>query len=94
MIKVSKPRKGTTTVTFVLPGDVHDGPVSVVGDFNAWTPGAHPLVRRWNGTRSAKVEVGEGRFEFRYLAAGGAWLDEPEALEHHGDNAVLVVPAA
>ena len=91
MIKVSRSREGGTTVTFVLPGDVHDGPVSVVGDFNGWTPGANPLVRRWNGTRSAKVEVGEGRFEFRYLGEGGTWLDEPEAPERNGDNAVLVV---
>ena len=31
MIKVSRSRKGGTTATCVLPGDVHDGPVSGVG---------------------------------------------------------------
>jgi len=91
MIKVSKARSGTATVTFAIPADLHDGPVSVVGDFNGWTPGATPLVRRWNGTRSAKISVPPGRFEFRYLGAGGAWLDEPEAPERAGDNSVLVV---
>ena len=42
----------------------------------------------------AKLGVGEGRFEFHYLGAGNTWLDEAEASERNGDNAVLVVPAA
>ena len=94
MIKVSAPRRsGLTTVTFTVPNDVHDGPVSVVGDFNDWIPGMTPLARRWNRTRSAKVELGAGRYAFRYLAEGGVWLDEPDAPEQEGGNAVLVVPA-
>jgi hypothetical protein len=88
MIKVAKARTGTgTTVTFVLPEEV--GPVSVVGDFNDWTPGAHVLVRRSNGTRSVAVDLGHGRVEFRYLAADGVWLDEPSLDERNGSNAVL-----
>ncbi len=88
MIKVAKARGGSArTVTFVLPDEV--GPVSVVGDFNDWTPGTHVLVRRSNGTRSVAVELDCGRAEFRYLAPGGVWLDEPAAPARNGANAVL-----
>jgi hypothetical protein len=95
MIKVTTPKKGAgaTKVTFVLPADVHDGPVSVVGCFNDWTPGVDTLVKRSNGTRSASVELEDGVYEFRYLGAGGVWLDEPTAPARSGDNALLVLPA-
>jgi hypothetical protein len=76
-------------VTFAVPDD--GAPVSVVGDFNDWTPGVHTLVRRSNGTRSVAVPLPDGCFEFRYLADGGVWLDEPAAPERRGDNAVVVV---
>jgi len=79
-------------VTFALPGEV--GPVSVVGDFNDWTPGAHVLQRRSNGTRSVAINLGSGRFEFRYLAPDGVWLDEPAVPERSGPNAVLAIAAA
>ena len=93
MIRVSKARDGDgTIVTFVLPDQV--GPVSVVGDFNGWTPCVHVLQRRSNGTRSVAINLGAGRFEFRYLAADGVWLDEPAAPERYGSNAVLAIAAA
>lgn len=67
-------------VKFVLPDDVHDGPVSVVGDFNNWEPGAHLLRRRSNKTRSVSVNVPTGEtLHFRYLGEGGHWFDDPDA---------------
>ncbi len=67
-------------VTFVLPEDVVDGVVSVVGDFNDWNPSANRLVRRSNRTYSAAVKLPRGkRHEFRYYADGGRWLDEQDA---------------
>ena len=93
MIKVSRARGGTgTIVTFALPDEV--GPVSVVGDFNDWTPGVHVLQRRSNGTRSVAITLGAGRFEFRYLASYGGWLDEQAVPERQGPNAVLAIVAA
>ncbi|HTZ44291.1 MAG TPA: isoamylase, partial [Jatrophihabitans sp.] len=57
-IRISNDRTtGMSKIQFVLPDDVHDGPVSAVGDFNGWRPGAHKLVRRSNGTRSVAVLV-------------------------------------
>ncbi len=81
-IRVSQdPRSGTSKIQFVLPDDVHDGPVSAVGDFNGWRPGAHKLVRRSNGTRSVSVTVPAGQeLRFRYLGSGGVWFDDPEAV--------------
>jgi hypothetical protein len=90
VIRIAPPKAGSApVVTFAVPDE--GAPVSVVGDFNGWTPGVHPMVRRSNGTRSVAVTLGPGRFEFRYLADGGRWLDEPTVSERRGDNAVLVV---
>lgn len=81
-IRVNADRKtGTAKIQFVLPDDVHDGPVSAVGDFNGWKPGAHKLVRRSNGTRSVTVTVPAGQeLRFRYLGSGGVWFDDPDAV--------------
>jgi 1,4-alpha-glucan branching enzyme len=77
-----EPRGEVTHLTFVLPQDEPAGRVSVVGDFNDWTPGAHRMVKRSNGTRSVKVAVPAGQaFGFRYLTEDGHWFDDP-AVEH------------
>jgi 1,4-alpha-glucan branching enzyme len=83
MIKRS-PTSSTTAsavkVTFVLPLEAIDQPVSVVGEFNDWDPFAHPLRKRSNGTRSVTVELEPGRhYRFKYLAADGSWLTDPDA---------------
>ncbi|WTW92185.1 hypothetical protein OG216_01840 [Streptomycetaceae bacterium NBC_01309] len=65
-------RKDNTQVTFVLPPDASSSAVSVVGDFNDWTPGTHELVARADGARAVTVRLpGEQRVFFRYLAEGG-----------------------
>ena len=77
-------------VTFALPQDNPSGPVSVVGDFNDWTPGKHVLAKRTNGTRSISVTVPKGSsVRFRYLAEGGHWFDEPDADRHDHDASVI-----
>ncbi len=78
-------------MTFVLPEDEPPGPVSVVGDFNDWKPGAHKLIRRNNGTRSASVTLPPGsRVRFRYLGTNGRWFDEAAADDHDGQNSLIV----
>ena len=81
-IRVTTNRKaGTSKIQFILADDVHDGPVSAVGSFNGWRPGAHKLVRRSNGTRSVSVTVPAGQdVRFRYLGSGGVWFDDPEVV--------------
>lgn len=81
MIRRSKVAKTSSVkITFSLPQDNPDGPVSVVGDFNDWTPGSHPLVKRTNGTRSVAITVPAGHeLRFRYLGTDGHWFDDPDA---------------
>ncbi|MFD2091144.1 isoamylase early set domain-containing protein [Blastococcus deserti] len=79
------------TVTFALE-DTVAGPVSVVGDFNGWTPGAHVLRRRSNGTRSVAVTLPAGQpARFRYLAEGGHWFDDPQADAHEEQGSLLLL---
>jgi hypothetical protein len=61
MIKQARePRTAGRKLTFVLPTNSPPGTVSVVGNFNDWTPGAHVLRRRSNGTRSLSVTLPAG----------------------------------
>lgn len=82
----------TTTLTFFLPTAALDGAVSVVGTFNGWTPGVHPLRRRSNGTASASVTVPAGQtVRFRYLGEQGRWFDDADADEITADGSVVHV---
>ena len=86
-VKIQRATPVTAKIQFVLPDDIHDGPVSAVGSFNDWKTGVHRLVRRSNGTRSVTVEVPRGtEVSFRYLGNGGVWFDDPDAdvITHEG----------
>ena len=92
MIKRQR-KQGQVQVTFALETD---RPVSVVGDFNDWTPMVHPLKKRSNGKWSVTIPLASGRHSFRYLADGGDFFDDPEAdeIEDNGmgdTHGVLVV---
>ena len=85
-------KKDTVQLTFVLPEEAPAGKVSVVGDFNGWTPGVHMLVRRSNGTRSVRVPVERGNsYRFRYLAEGGIWFDDPAVAVREAQDGVVHV---
>ena len=91
VIKRRKLKNGLVTVTWVLPRDVHEGPVSVVGCFNDWTPGVHVLGTRSNGTRSVSWTAEPGRqIRFRYLGHGGHWFGDPDT-EADGNDSVTTV---
>ena len=91
MIRRSKVAKtDDVKVTFVLPQEEPAGHVSVVGDFNDWTPGKHVLAKRTNGTRSISVNVPKGSsVRFRYLGEDGHWFDDPEADRRDHDAGVI-----
>ncbi|RKE17215.1 isoamylase early set domain-containing protein [Streptomyces sp. TLI_171] len=89
MLERSRTKKHTR-VTFVLPADHPAGEASVVGDFNDWRPGAHPLTARQDGSRAVTVALPhDQRLAFRYLAHGDQWFDEDGADGHDGRNSLL-----
>ena len=89
MIK-AEVKAGQAHLTFVLPQEQPVGRVSVVGDFNDWTPGKHVLVKRSNGTRSVKVKVDAGKtYRFRYLGEDGHWFDDPHHDQRHGPDGIV-----
>ncbi len=89
---IRRQKKGNEVrITFALPDESSLGQVSVVGDFNAWTPGVHTLVRRANGTRSVAVSVPAGSTQrFRYLGEDGIWFDDPEADAHAEPDCIIL----
>lgn len=90
MLKKSRSASGTCTLTFALPASALQGPVSVVGTFNDWTPGVHTLRRRSNGTVSTKVVVPAGStVRFRYLGDQGRWFDDADADEITPEGSVV-----
>jgi 1,4-alpha-glucan branching enzyme len=91
LIRRSKVAKSTAVkITFTLPAEEPAGPVSVVGDFNDWTPGKHVMAKRTNGTRSVAITVPPGTsFRFRYLGENGHWFDDGEADTRDGDAGLI-----
>lgn len=82
---------GGRKITFTLPAD-EVGAVSVVGNFNDWTPGAHPLVKRGAKKSVSVVVPADYIAVFRYLEEGGRWFDEPEASFIDSGASVLLPP--
>jgi 1,4-alpha-glucan branching enzyme len=84
-------KSGDVKLTFTLPADAPGGAVSVVGDFNEWTPGKHVMVKRAGGTRSVAVTVPPGTaLRFRYLGENGHWFDDPDADRRDGDAGIVI----
>lgn len=54
--------------------------VSLVGDFNGWTPGATPLTgQEVDGVWTASVPVAPGRHEYAFIVDGEQWVADPYA---------------
>lgn len=76
------------------PGEVLDGHMAVVGDFNDWDPTATPMrKRRGTYTATANLETGR-RYAFLYLDEHGDWFwdeaaDGYEPGPYGSDNCVL-----
>ncbi|HWP34177.1 MAG TPA: isoamylase early set domain-containing protein, partial [Thermodesulfobacteriota bacterium] len=71
--------------------------VAVVGDFNHWQVGATPLEDRdGDGTWTAVVRIGRGRYHYQFVIDGQRWVADPQAALQVDDgfggrNAVLEV---
>lgn len=96
--KKISPKGRSASVTFELPGDVASESVAVVGDFNDWNEGAHPMKRTkkgvWKKTVSG-LKPGTA-YEFRYLVDGERWHNDEAAdryvsTPYFSDNSVVEV---
>ncbi|WP_375484920.1 hypothetical protein [uncultured Jatrophihabitans sp.] len=86
---VVDPITGRTFARFVL--DEAEDEVSVVGSFNDWSPGVHPLTSQDDGTLGVLAEVRHpGDVYFRYLAVGGRWFDDPTAHRIDENGSMLL----
>jgi alpha-amylase len=71
--------------------------VSLVGDFNAWKPDAHPMtLDQKSGQWQITVPLKAGRYLYKFLVNGKDWLPDPKQPEfepdpYGGKNSVLVV---
>ena len=90
MLRTIKIRNSSAyQLTFSLPPTVPER-ISVVGDFNDWTPGKHVLAKRANGTRSVAVTVPAGaKYRFRYLGENAHWFDD-DTVERDGDAGLII----
>jgi 1,4-alpha-glucan branching enzyme len=69
--------------------------VSLAGNFNDWDTSALPMKKDKEGNWKASLNLGSGRYEYRFFV-DGTWHDDPIAQERvdnpfGGRNSVSVV---
>jgi 1,4-alpha-glucan branching enzyme len=70
--------------------------VSVAGDFNDWSPSAHPLRRTGSGRWIVVVALPAGEHKFMFVVDGEQWVVPPLAEDYVDDgfgsrNGVVIV---
>ena len=62
-------------ITFSLEAfDARD--VHLVGEFNGWKAGTHPMKNDGNGTWIKRILLPEGQFEYKYIV-DNKWVTDP-----------------
>ncbi len=69
-------------LTFIVPDDGLEGPIAVVGDFNAWDPMTSTMVKRGKEWRTSLEVDGGTRYAFRYLAHDDRWFNDDAADDY------------
>lgn len=78
MITKSFVQDGTRCrVTFRLTAAAQSA--ALLGDFNLWSPAAHPLERAEDGSLGVTVALEPGDYRFRYLVDGERWINDDGA---------------
>lgn len=92
--------KPSCKVTFSLPegAAVNAKSVSLVGDFNEWSPDTNPMKKNRNGSFSVTVELETGKsYHYRYLIDSSHWENDWEADAYvptefgDSENSIVVV---
>lgn len=79
MIEVTNQKGGQRKVVFSLPHDDSIQSACVVGDFNDWDGGRHPMKRRGSGPWRTSLVLDPGEHQFRYLVNGDEWRNDEDA---------------
>ncbi len=84
MLKKNYTKSGSSCrVTFKVPAEIEAGTVALLGEFNAWDTGRHPLKKRKDGSHSLTISLATGSdYRFRYLLDGKRWVNDeaPDSL--------------
>lgn len=96
--KQTSPKGKTAKVIFSLPAEKVHERAAVVGDFNNWDEGAHPMKldsKRGVWTTSVSLKPGNA-YQFRYRIDGERWendeqADRYESNPYYSDNSVVEV---
>jgi 1,4-alpha-glucan branching enzyme len=87
----------TCRVTFELPAEAQATEVRLRGEFNDWSPDAHLLRRRKDGSFAATISLPTGRaYRYRFLLDGRRWendwaADGYVANAYGGEDSLVVV---
>jgi len=72
--------------------------VTVVGDFNQWSPTVRPMKRDAGGLWKVKVRLAPGSYQYKFVINGERWEEDPLNLhrimnEHGTFNSIRNVGA-
>ena len=79
-----------TNFLFFAPQARH---VSVIGDFNNWSPNANPMKRQPDGGWTAQIPLKHGHHRYLYLMDGAPTLDpraQGTAKNENGEKVSLI----
>jgi len=76
LLLVRYDRRRLTTIEFALDMPQASS-VTLVGDFNDWSPAATPLHRGSEGRWSTAVPLAPGRYQFTFIVDGQRWVPDP-----------------
>jgi 1,4-alpha-glucan branching enzyme len=72
-------KENVVKVTFMLPPDIAEEEVRIVGDFTNWDE-TEAMKRQKDGSWKATVALEPGReYQFRYLVDRARWENDPDA---------------
>ena len=95
MITKTLRKDGTVQVCFYTEPLPEADSVHLVGSFNDWDEGAHPMRRLRDGRFMAMRRLTpKSRHEYRYLVNGDAWINDADAESYapnpHGSENCVV----
>ena len=83
------------TATFVYTSTAKPKTVFLVGDFNGWDPTVRRMVKTKDGSYRAKLELGPGEYEYKFVV-DGEWLADADASANRPNcygtlNSVVII---